>query len=119
MHPLSPLFGVAILAGVLTTNYFRTAWRLGILRAFGRRATLSNRTLIAGCAAALLPLIGSLVAMGLIPTSDTGEIQSTAFQLAIHMALCGLIMHEANDAIVRWGAPETPEDATIGHAPNR
>jgi hypothetical protein len=23
----------------------------------------------------------------------------------MHMALCGLIMHEANDAIVRWGAP--------------
>jgi hypothetical protein len=105
MHPLSPLFGVAILAGVLTTNYFRTAWRLGILRAFGRRARLSNRTIVAGCAAACLPFIGAMVALCLIPVGETGEIRSTAFQLAVHMALCGLIMHEANDAIVRWGAP--------------
>jgi hypothetical protein len=105
MHPLSPLFGVAILAGVLTTNYFRTAWRLGILRAFGRRAPLSNRTILAGCAAGCLPFIGAMVALALIQVGETGEIRSTAFQLAMHMALCGLIMHEANDAIVRWGAP--------------
>ena len=58
MHPLSPLFGVAILALVLTANYFRTAWRLGILRAFGRRAPLSNRTLLAGSVAAVLPSWG-------------------------------------------------------------
>jgi len=105
MHPLSPLFGVVILAGVLTTNYFRTAWRLGILRAFGRRAPLSNRTLLAGCVAACLPFVGAVVAISLIPVGESGEIRSTAFQLAVHMALCGLIMHEANDAIVRWGAP--------------
>ncbi len=105
MHPLSPLFGVAILALVLTANYFRTAWRLGLLRAFGRRATLSNRTLLAGSVAAVLPFVGAMVAMGLIPVGEHGQMQSSAFQLAVHMALCGLVMHEANDAIVRWGAP--------------
>lgn len=105
MHPLSPLFGVAVLAGVLTANYLRTAWRLGLLRALGRRDCLSQRTLAANCIAAVLPLIGALVAFSLVPTADTGEVRSTAFQLAMHIALCGLIMHEANDAIIRWGAP--------------
>ena len=46
-----------------------------------------------------------MVAMGLIPMGEHGEVQSSAFQLAMHMALCGLVMHEANDTIVRWGAP--------------
>ena len=105
MHPLSPLFGVAILSGVLTFNYFRTAWRLVILRAFGRQAPLSKRTLVAGSVAALLPVVGALVALGLVPVGESGEVKSTAFQLAMHMALCGLVMHEANDAIVRWGSP--------------
>ena len=53
----------------------------------------------------MLPLSGALVAFSLGPTADTGEVRSTAFQLAMHIALCGLIMHEANDAIIRWGAP--------------
>jgi hypothetical protein len=105
MHPLSPLFGVAILAGVLTANYLRTAWRLGLLRALGSPGPLRQRTLAANCIAAVLPLIGAVVAFSLVPTGDTGEIRSTAFQLAAHIALCGLIMHEANDAIIRWGAP--------------
>lgn len=105
MHPLSPLFGVAILAGVLAANYLRTAWRAGLLHTLGSRDGWTQRTLAAHCIAATLPLIGALVAFSLVPTADTGEVRSTAFQLAMHIALCGLVMHEANDAIIRWGAP--------------
>ena len=75
---------------------------------------LSNNQLISGVIdqiidrddlMAVLPFVGAMVAMGLIPMGEHGEVQSSAFQLAMHMALCGLVMHEANDAIVRWGAP--------------
>lgn len=105
MHPLSPLFGVVILAGVLTANYFHTAWRLGILRAFGRRASLSWRVVIAGCVAACLPFTGAMLALTLAPTDLTGSIQASPLEMAIEMALCGLFMHLLNDAIVTWGAP--------------
>lgn len=105
MHPLTALFGVAVLSGVLTTNYFRTAWRLGILRAFGRRHPLSWRTIGAGTVAACLPFAGAMLALTFIPTSETGHVQSSAAQLALQLAGCGLIMHIVNDALVRWGAP--------------
>ena len=105
MHPLSPIFGVAILAAVLTTNYFRTAWRLGILRAFGRRHELSWRTLAAGSAAGCIPFAGAMLAMMIAPVGESGEVQSTAAQLAIELALCGLALHVLNDYLVRWGAP--------------
>lgn len=105
MHPLTPLFGVLVLAGVLTLNYFRTAWRLGLLRAFGRRATLNWRVLTAGSLAACLPLAGALMAMAITPTDVSGKVQASASELALMMSLCGLALHALNDAIVRWGAP--------------
>ncbi len=105
MHPLAPLIGVLILSGVLTVNYFRTAWRLGILRAFGRRARLNWRVIIAGCIAACLPLAGALMALTLMPTDVAGNIQPSPLEMALQMSLCGLVMHVLNDAIVTWGMP--------------
>lgn len=105
MHPLAPLIGVLILSGVLTVNYFRTAWRLGILRAFGRRARLNWRVIIAGCVAACLPVAGALIALTLMPTDVAGNIQASPLKLAAEMAFCGWVMHLLNDAIVQWGMP--------------
>lgn len=105
MHPLCALFGVILLAGVLTTNYFRTAWRLGLLKAFGRRQPVSWRTLGAGTLAACLPFAGAMLALSLIPTNDAGEVPTSAGQLALQLAACGLAMHLLNDALVRWGTP--------------
>jgi hypothetical protein len=106
MHPLSPLFGVAILSGVLTANYFRTAWRLGILRAFGRREELSWRTLAAGSVAGCLPFAGAMLALMMVPMGDDGQVQSTAAQLALQLSLCGFAMHVVNDKLVSWGAAQ-------------
>lgn len=105
MHPLSLFFGVAVLTGILAVNYLRTTLRLGILRAFARRQPVSRRTVMAGSLAGCLPFTGAMLALMLVPTGDHGEIQSTASQLALLLSVCGLIMHVANDALVRWGAP--------------
>lgn len=105
MHPLSPLLGVAILACVLTANYFRSAWKLGILRAFGRRQPLSWRTWTASALAACLPLAGALLALALVPTGESGQIDTTAAALAARLALCGLGLHVLGDLLVAWGAP--------------
>ncbi len=106
MHPLCPLIGVLILSAVLTTNYFRTAWRLGILRAFGRRATLNWRVLTAGCLAGCLPFIGSVLALSIVPAGASGTIEASALGLAMEMSLCGLVMHALNDVVMAWGASQ-------------
>lgn len=103
MDDIRPLFGVAILALVLTGNYFLTAWRMGILRAFGRRHHLSCRTLLAGSVAGCLPLVGSLVALSIMPSGAPGEPETSALLLALQLSLCGLSMHVINDALVQWG----------------
>jgi hypothetical protein len=103
MDDIRPLFGVAILALVLTGNYFLTAWRMGILRAFGRRHSLSCRMLLAGSLAGCLPLVGSLVALSIMPSGAAGEPEISALLLTLQLSLCGLSMHLANDALVQWG----------------
>lgn len=105
MHPLSALFGVALLSGVLTTNYFRTAWRLGLLRAFGRRHPVSWRTLGAATLAACLPFAGAMLALTMIPTDDTGQVPVDAALLALQLTACGLALHLLNDLLVAWGMP--------------
>ncbi|RZL09800.1 MAG: hypothetical protein EOP40_08645 [Rubrivivax sp.] len=105
---MSALFGVALLSGVLTTNYFRTAWRLGLLRAFGRRHPVSWRTIGAGTMAACLPFAGAMLALTLIPTDDTGQAHVDAAVLALQLAGCGLVMHLLNDALVAWATPARP-----------
>lgn len=107
MHPLSPLFGVAILACVLTANYFRSAWKLGILRAFGRRHDLSWRTWTAGAIAACLPVAGALLSLAMVPTGESGQVDSSAAQLALQLSACGLVLHVVGDALVAWGSPLT------------
>jgi hypothetical protein len=106
MHPLCPLIGVLILSAVLTANYFRTAWRLGILRAFGRRASLSWRVVTAGCVAGCLPFAGSILALSLMPVGMDGDIDTTALGLAMEMSMCGLLMHAINDVLIDWGAAQ-------------
>lgn len=107
MDDLRPLSGVAILALVLTGNYFLTAWRMGILRAFGRRQHLSCRTVLAGSMAGCLPLAGSLVALSLMPSGAPGEAEVSALLLALQLSLCGLVTHMINDALVQWGLART------------
>jgi hypothetical protein len=103
MHPLCPLLGVLIMSAVLTANYFRGAWKLGILRAFGRRAQLSWRIQAAGFLAGCLPFVGSILVLSLMPTGAAGNVLATPGELAIEMALCGLGMHLLNDLVVDWG----------------
>lgn len=100
MNSLSCMFGVVILSGVLTTNFFRAAWRLGMLRAFGRRHALSWRAMAAGALAACLPFAGAMVGMVLIPASGDGSPGS----LALQFAGSGWAMHIVNDRLIAWGS---------------
>lgn len=103
MNALAPLIAVMILSVVLVTNFFLAAWRLGILRSFGRRHPISWHTVAAGTVAACLPFAGVLVALTIIPADNSVDISQSAAQLAVQLAICGLVMHVANDQIVAWG----------------
>ena len=103
MNALAPLVGVLVLSIVLTVNFFRAAWRLGMLRAFGRRHALSHRALVAGIAAACLPIVGALLALTLIPGDNVSNLADEAGFLAAQLALSGLAMHLVNDRLVQWG----------------
>lgn len=97
MNSLTSMLGVVILSGVLTTNFFRAAWRLGMLRAFGRRHTLRWRALAAGTLAACLPFAGAMVGLMLIPGDSAGT-------LALQLAGSGWAMHLVNDQLIAWGS---------------
>jgi hypothetical protein len=103
MNAFAPLLAVLILSIVLVTNFFFAAWRLGILRAFGRRHPISWHTVAAGTFAACLPFAGALLALALIPADNGVDISQSAGQLALQLAFCGLLMHLANDQLVAWG----------------
>lgn len=105
MDALAPLIGVLIMSSVLIGNFFRTAWKLGILRAFGRRRVLAWRTLAAGAIAACLPLLGTLLTLALIPADNGIEVALNAGQLAAELAGSGLAMHLINDQITLWAQP--------------
>ncbi|MFT3856268.1 MAG: hypothetical protein QM742_01720 [Aquabacterium sp.] len=92
-----------ILSVVLVTNFFLAAWRLGILRSFGRRHPISWHTVTAGAMAACLPFAGALLALILIPADNSADIAQAAASLAVQLAFSGLLMHVANDQIVAWG----------------
>ena len=83
------------------------AWRLGILRSFGRRHPISWHTVTAGTLAACLPFAGVLLALALIPADDGADIPRSAGKLAVQLAVCGLMMHLANDRLVAWGRRRT------------
>jgi hypothetical protein len=104
MDPLSPLFGVAILALILTGNYFYSAWRMGILRAFGRRHPLGWRTLIAGSVAGCLPFAVVMVALMIVPGEASTDVDGAAAMLALQLSLCGFTAHVLNDLLVSWGS---------------
>ena len=103
MNAFAPLLAVMILSVVLVTNFFLAAWRLGILRSFGRRHPISWHTVTAGAVAACLPFAGALLALTLIPADNSVDISQSAVKLALQLAFCGLLMHVANDQIVAWG----------------
>lgn len=103
MNALAPLIGVMVLSFVLVTNFFVAAWRLGILRAFGRRHQLNWRVLTAGSLAACLPFAGAIVALSIIPSDNGVDISLSAAQLAVQLAGSGLIMHLINDQLILWG----------------
>jgi hypothetical protein len=103
MNALAPLIGVLVLSIVLVTNFFRAAWRLGILRAFGRRCHLRWRALAAGSLAACLPIVGALLALTLIPADNGVDLAGEAGVLAFELALAGFVMHLLNDHLVDWG----------------
>jgi hypothetical protein len=103
MNALAPLLGVLVLSVVLVINFFRAAWRLGILRAFGRRCHLRWRALAAGAAAACLPVAGALLALSLIPADNGIDLAGEAGFLAAQLALSGFFMHVLNDHLVVWG----------------
>ncbi|WP_290872480.1 hypothetical protein [Aquabacterium sp.] len=105
MNALAPLFGVLVLSGVLVVNFFRAAWRLGILRAFGRRHPLRWRALAAGALAACLPLVGALIALVLIPADNGMALDDSPASLALELAGSGWLMHLLNDHLVIWGGP--------------
>lgn len=108
MDPLIPLIGVAILALILTANYFISAWRMGILRAFGRRHALSWRTLIAGSVAGCLPFAVVMVALAIVPSGAPTEADGSAAILALQLSLCGFTAHVLNDLLVNWGRARRP-----------
>ncbi len=103
MNALAPLIGVMVLSFVLVTNFFLAAWRLGILRAFGRRRPIGWHTLAACALAACLPISGVLLAFELIPSDNGIDISMSAAQLALQLAFSGLLMHVINDKLVAWG----------------
>ena len=86
MNAFAPLIGVMVLSFVLVTNFFVAAWRLGVLRAFGRRHHLNWRALTAGSLAACLPFAGAILALMLIPSDNGVDISLSAAQLAIQLA---------------------------------
>lgn len=107
MNAFAPLIGVMVLSFVLVTNFFVAAWRLGVLRAFGRRHHLNWRTLTASSLAACLPFAGAILALTLIPSDNGVDISLSAAQLAIQLAGSGLVMHLINDQLVIWGRAQT------------
>lgn len=107
MNAFAPLLGVMVLSFVLVTNFFMAAWRLGILRAFGRRQQLNWRPLIAGSLAACLPFAGAVLALTMIPSDNNIDISASAWQLAMQLSCCGLVMHLINDQLVLWGRQQT------------
>lgn len=107
MNAFAPLIGVMVLSFVLVTNFFVAAWRLGVLRAFGRRHHLNWRTLTASSLAACLPFAGVILALTLIPSDNGVDISLSAAQLAIQLAGGGLVMHLINDQLVIWGRAQT------------
>lgn len=108
MNALAPLIGVLVLSIVLVVNFFHAAWRLGMLRAFGRRRHLSWRALTAGSLAACLPFAGAVIALTLIPADNGADIAAAAAPLAVQLALAGLVIHLLNDQLVQWGGATTP-----------
>jgi hypothetical protein len=103
MNALAPLIGVMVLSLVLVTNFFNAAWRLGILRAFGRRRAISWHTVAAGTLAACLPFAGAMLALELIPADNGIDLSMSAGRLAVQLAFSGLLMHMLNDKLVAWG----------------
>ncbi len=103
MNALAPLLGVLVLSVVLVINFFRAAWRLGLLRAFGRRRHVRWRTLAAGTAAACLPIVGALLALTLIPADNGIDLANEAGFLAVQLSLSGFFMHVLNDKLILWG----------------
>lgn len=103
MSALAPLLGVLILSLVLVANFFRAAWKLGLLRAFGRRHHVRWRTLAAGTVAACLPFAGAILALMLIPADNGLEVGTHAGQLAVQLSTSGLLMHVLNDHLMVWG----------------
>ncbi len=108
MNAFAPLIGVLVLSFVLVTNFFTAAWRLGILRSFGRRRHLTWQTFWAGAMAACLPFAGAVLALVLIPSDNGEDISLLAGQLAFELSMCGLVMHVLNDKIVAWGRATVP-----------
>ena len=102
MDALAPLIGVLIMSIALIGNFFFTAWKLGILRAFGRRRVLSWRVLAAGTLSACLPFAGAMITLAAIPADDGVKVAMNAAQLALELALTGFVLHWLNDQIVSW-----------------
>ncbi len=107
MNALAPLIAVLVLSIVLVINFFRAAWRLGILRAFGRRHHLRWRTLAAGFGAACLPIVGALLALTLIPGDNGIDLASEAASLSAQLSLAGFVMHVLNDHLIVWGRAQS------------
>lgn len=103
MNAFAPLIGVLVLSIVLVANFFRAAWRLGILRAFGRRHHLRWRAWLAGTMAACLPVAGALLALVLIPDDAGVDLAGEAAYLAVQLSFAGFFMHVLNDQLVAWG----------------
>ena len=108
MNALAPLLAVLVLSVVLVINFFRAAWRLGILRAFGRRHHLRWRALAAGTLAACLPIVGALLALSLIPGDNGIDLAGEAAFLSAQLSLSGFMMHVLNDRLIAWGRAQHP-----------
>jgi len=102
MDALAPLIGVLIMSIALIGNFFFTAWKLGILRAFGRRRTLSWRVLTAGALSACLPFAGAMITLAAMPADDGVKVAMNAAQLAFELGLTGFVLHLVNDQVVNW-----------------
>lgn len=107
MNAFAPLLGVMVLSVVLVANFFKAAWTLGILRAFGRRQ-VRWRTLAAGSLAACLPFAGAVLALVMIPSDNNTDLSLSAAQLSIQLATSGLLMHIINDRLIIWGNGAQP-----------
>lgn len=104
MDALAPLIGVLVMSIALIGNFFFTAWKLGILRAFGRRHVLNWRVLAAGALTACLPLAGAMITLAAIPADDGVKVAMSAAQLACELGLTGFVLHLVNDQIVNWAS---------------